>query len=82
MSYNREQCMQVTSGNLVIAGTTDYFPEARRIKLKNGWYRVRVNYANLTKLSEDGLVGEDRYELIIWPDQHEKPMQVINQRRT
>src|SRR4030095_6846218 len=39
--------IEVMSGSLVIAGCTDYFPEAARIKVKPGSYRARVYYGNL-----------------------------------
>ena len=55
--------IEVNSGKVVIAGCTDYFPDAKRIELKNGIYRARIYYGNLDKLSEDGLDGEDFYEI-------------------
>ena len=75
-----ECSLEINSGKLVAAGCTDYFPEAKRIKLKNGWYRVRVCYGNLTKISEDGLDGEDFYDLYLWKEKSETPLEVIKQR--
>ena len=56
-----------TSGTLVIAGCTDYFPDASRVPLEPGTYRVRVCFSALESVSEDGLAGGDRYHLQLWP---------------
>jgi len=34
--------IEISSGTLVIAGCTDYFPDAARIKVEPGSYRARV----------------------------------------
>lgn len=57
----------VVGENLVIAGCTDYFPGATRIPVTPGTYRVRVCFSGLDSVSEDGLDGDDRYHLQIWP---------------
>jgi hypothetical protein len=62
-----ECSLTVTSKKLVIAGCTDYFPDAARIPVDPGTYRVRVCFSDLKSLSEDGLDGDDRYHLQIWP---------------
>ncbi|MEL7196925.1 MAG: hypothetical protein AAGL10_01295 [Pseudomonadota bacterium] len=59
--------LEVTSGRLVIAGCTDYFPDAMRIELAAGMYRVRVSYGGLDTISADGLDGDDRYRIELWP---------------
>ena len=59
-----EGSLSVSGRNLVIAGCTDYFPEAARIQIEPGSYRVRVGFSGLEALSEDGLDGEDRYHQI------------------
>ena len=58
--------LAIMSGRAVIAGCTDYFPDAQRLDLSNGIYRVRIYYCNLDKISEDGLDGEDYYEVQLW----------------
>ena len=58
--------IDVPTGRLVIAGCTDYLPDAARILVEPGHYRVRINYGGLDTLSEDGLEGSDRYELVLW----------------
>jgi hypothetical protein len=62
-----EASLDVASGRVVIAGCTDYVPDAMRIELPPGTYRVRVSYGALDTLSEDGLSGDDRYRLQLWP---------------
>ena len=61
-----ETDLSITSGKLVVIGCTEYFPDAKRIELDNGIYRIRVYYYDLDKVSEDGLDGEDSYEIEIW----------------
>jgi hypothetical protein len=68
-----------SSSKLVIAGCTDYFPDAERIPVEPGTYRVRVNYAGLRSLSENGLEGDDRYHLQLWPGTATEPV-VVKQR--
>ena len=63
-----ECSIEVKSGKLVIAGCTDYFPEAARIQITPGIYRVRVCYGQLKSISSDGLEGDDNYMLQLWPD--------------
>ncbi len=62
-----ECSLLVRSQKLVIAGCTDYFPEAERIPVVPGTYRVRVCFSGLALLSEDRLEGEDQYHLQLWP---------------
>ena len=58
--------LTVVSGRIVIAGCTDYFPDAARIDVAPGEYRVRASYGALSKVSENGLDGEDHYRLQLW----------------
>ena len=58
--------LDVKSDRIVIAGCTDYFPSAARVEVAAGLYRVRVSYAGLSSLSEDGLSGDDRYRVQLW----------------
>ena len=74
------ECSLVTSSSkLVVAGCTDYFPDAQRIPVEPGTYRVRVCYAGLDTLSEDGLDGNDRYHLQLWLASPVEPI-VVKQR--
>lgn len=62
-----ECSIDVPSGTLVIAGCTDYFPEAARILLAPGHYGARIYYGQLADLSDDGLEGNDYYKIVLWP---------------
>jgi len=58
--------LEIRSGTIVIAGCTDYFPEAARIQVEPGTYRARIYYGELNSLSEDGLDGDDHYKVALW----------------
>lgn len=57
----------IPSGRVVVAGCTDYFPDCLRFAVAPGSYAIRVSYAGLDDLSEDGLDGNDRYRVQMWP---------------
>jgi hypothetical protein len=76
-----ECSIDVPSGRLVIAGCTDYFPEAARIELPSGTYRARIYYENLNSLTNNGLDGEDHYRIVLWSEST-APVRVLKQRRT
>jgi hypothetical protein len=56
-----------TSGEIVVAGCTDYVPDAARVTVPPGRLRVRLVCTGLGTISEDGLDGADRYVLHLWP---------------
>lgn len=62
-----ECSIAVESGAIVAAGCTDYFPDAARIKIPSGSYRVRTSFEGLDSVSVDGLEGNDQYHLQLWP---------------
>lgn len=72
----------VSSGKIVVAGCTDYFPDAKRIELENGIYRARIYYGNLDKISEDGLEGDDFYEIHLWKTSKKQGVKIIKNRNT
>lgn len=76
-----ECSLDVPSGRIVIAGCTDYFPDAARIELAPGSYRARLYYGSLDSLSEDGLDGDDNYKVVLWPAAP-GPVQVLKADRT
>ncbi len=61
--------IECETGQLVVAGCSDYFPDAQRIKLSPGHYQVLACYKGLGTISEDGLDGDDQYHLYIYPGQ-------------
>ncbi|MDR6873426.1 hypothetical protein J2Y55_004450 [Bosea sp. BE125] len=62
-----EGSFTVRSGSVAIAGCTDYLPDAPRLSVPPGSYRVRASYAGLDTVSEDGLEGDDFYRVQLWP---------------
>lgn len=62
-----ESTIVCETGTLVVAGCSDYFPDARRIEVSPGKYNIQVGYKNLTDIFEDGLVGNDSYYLWLSP---------------
>lgn len=70
----------VESEKIVVAGCTDYFPEALRIPLENGIYCLRICYGNLDKLDETGLEGEDFYEVYLWKTEELKGFKTLKSR--
>lgn len=77
--YVVECSILVQGSRIVVAGCTDYFPDAARIEVAPGTYRVRVGYAALESISEDCLTGNDSYKLQLWQAPAIKPT-VLKQR--
>jgi len=71
--------LSVASGRIVVAGCTDYFPDAKRVELSPGNYRARVSYGGLDTLSGDGLSGEDHYRVQLW-SAPPAPVRVVKRR--
>lgn len=59
------------SGRIVLAGLSDYDPTAARLTVKAGPLGIRVSMSGLDSLSDDGLDGDDRYLVQLWP--HPQP---------
>lgn len=59
--------LAINSGRLQVIGCTDYGPDAFVTPIAPGNYLVRVSYFGLETLSEDGLNGDDRYLIQMWP---------------
>jgi hypothetical protein len=57
--------LECESGRLVVAGCTDYFPEAYRLEVEPGTYDLLVGYRNLWAVSQNALEGDDSYHLFI-----------------
>ena len=69
-----EGSLHISDGPLVVAGCTDYFPDAARFNLEPGTYRVRLSASGISSLSEDGLVGQDLYRLQLWQAPYIEPI--------
>lgn len=78
--YSRvnECSLRVASDNLVLSGCTEYLPEAARIGVRPGIYRVRVLYGNLETVVDDW-EGEDFYLLQLWPEADERKTQLLKE---
>ncbi len=66
-SYDQvnECSIDISQGPLVVAGCTDYFPDAARVAIAPGIYRVRVSYA---------FSGEESYLVQLWQATHVEPL--------
>ncbi|MBK7708160.1 MAG: hypothetical protein IPJ30_21025 [Acidobacteria bacterium] len=76
--YSRvnECSLEATSGRLVIAGCTDYLPDAARIAIESGFYRVRVLYVDLETVTDE-IEGSDSYVLQLWKDSQMRDVEVL-----
>ncbi|SDA98423.1 hypothetical protein [Sinorhizobium sp. NFACC03] len=72
-----EASFDCPSGQLVLAGLTDYDPTAPRLAVKAGPLGVRANLSGLDTLSEDGLKGNDCYLVQLWPMTEPEGVQVL-----
>jgi hypothetical protein len=64
-----EASIEIPSGKIVVAGCTEYFPDAARISVTPGVYQVRVFYAGLNSVNADGSNATDRYQVALWLDE-------------
>ncbi len=55
------------TGRLVVAGSSDYFPDATRLEVSKGVYNLVIGYKNLHSVSSDGLEGNDSYHIWLFP---------------
>lgn len=65
------------SGQLVLAGLTDYEPTAPRLSVNEGTLGVRACFSGLDTLSEDGLKGDDQYLVQLWPGAEPEGVRVL-----
>jgi len=65
------------SGELVLAGLTDYDPTAPRLPVKAGPLGVRVSMSGLDTLSEDGLEGDDQYVFKLWSGTEPETVRIL-----
>ena len=62
-----ECSLATSSGKLVVAGGTDYFPDAARIDIAPGTYRARISGGDFDSVAKHWESGEDRYRVQLWP---------------
>jgi hypothetical protein len=75
-----EGALDVMTGRVVVAGCTDYFPDADRIPVHPGAYQVRMSCRGLDTLSPNGLGGGDHYRVQLWPTSEPTEPVVLKQR--
>jgi len=63
-----EASLRAPSGKLIIAGLTDDVKTAARVTVPAGELRALVLFDGLATLSDDGLDGDDRYTVHLWPE--------------
>lgn len=66
VEHMTEASLSITSGKLVAMGCTDYFPDAKRLPIGAGTYRVRVSHSGITK-------GKERIGVLLWPAKMAEP---------
>jgi hypothetical protein len=60
-----ETSIEIPSGHLEIFGCGGY--PGINLSLQPGNYRVRLCQAQLASLTQNGLEGEDYYQILLWP---------------
>jgi len=63
-----EASLEIPSGRIIIAGCTDYLPDAARIIVEPGTYRTRIYYGALDSVDESRLEGDDYYKVVLCLD--------------
>jgi len=66
IEHMTEGSLSIPSGKLVAMGCTDYFPDAKRLAVGAGAYRVRVSHSGITK-------GKERIGVLLWPAKMGEP---------
>jgi hypothetical protein len=56
----------IEKDELFIYGPSDYIGDIKKIKVNPGLYKYVVVFYNLSSISEDGLNGDELYEIILW----------------
>jgi len=77
-SHIVEADMLCNTGRIVVAGCTDYFPDARRCPVKPGRHRVRVFYGFGTRAA-DGFGDLMDYRVDVWPIEAPRPVVILKQ---
>lgn len=65
--------IEVPSGELVVAGCTEYVETAARVNVAPGAYRARVFYGGFDTVDEGGFDGRDHYRVVLWPGEPRPP---------
>jgi len=57
--------LECDTGRLVVAGCTDYFPDAFRLEVQPAKYDLIIGYRNLDVASPNDMEGDDTYHVFI-----------------
>lgn len=68
-----EASLELPSGCLVLHSVSDYLPDAPRMLVEPGTYRMQVSFGGLDTLSSDELEGDDHYRVVLWPAPAREP---------
>ena len=72
-----EASFEAESGELIVAVMTDAEATAARLSVPTGTIGVRACLSGLDTISDDGLEGEDRYLIQLWPAQQAISLAVL-----
>ncbi len=70
-----EGSIELASGRLAVLGPMDAQPAAV-FRLPAGWYRARICGGGFASIAHNGVDGDDRYEVVLWPAS-EAPVRVL-----
>lgn len=68
-----EGSIELPSGNVVVMGCTQYFPDAPRFKIRAGVYRVLAVMTGIATISNEWDPADDKYLVYLWPGTHRDP---------
>jgi hypothetical protein len=68
-----EASLDVPSGKLAVMGSTGYLPDAPRIEVAPGTYRVLSLASGVETIKTEWEPAEDKYIVYLWPGAHQKP---------
>jgi hypothetical protein len=68
-----EASIEVPSGKLVVMGCTDYLPDAARLELPPGTYRVLSLANGIDTIKKEWEPANDLYTVYLWPGAHCEP---------
>jgi hypothetical protein len=71
-----EASLEVPSGTIVIMGCTAYFPDAPRLNVAPGTYRVLSVMKGVSSIRTEWEPADDSYLVYLWPGEERKPRQL------
>jgi hypothetical protein len=66
------------TGQLLVMGCTEYFPDARRLSVASGNYQFLYLISGVSTIKNEWEPADDLYRLYLWPG-HPIPTRVIKQ---